>query len=91
MTLGRRNPAGPDVAAQRLRLLERDGPGCWICRQPLDLSGPGPLSPSLDHVIPASRGGDDSDGNARLAHLVCNSARGNRQPTQLGPQSRRWL
>lgn len=92
MTRGRRNPAGRVVAAQRVRLLERDGPACWICRQPMDLTRPGvPLSPSLDHVIPASRGGDDSDANARLAHLVCNTSRGNRAPTQLGPQSRTWL
>lgn len=80
------------VAAQRARLLERDGPMCWICGLPLDLTCRSrALSPSLDHVVPMSYGGNDTDENARLAHLVCNSSRGNRPPTPLGTQSRTWL
>jgi len=29
--------------------------------------------PSLDHVIPLSKGGEHSMSNARLAHTYCNS------------------
>ena len=78
--------------AQRQRLLERDGPLCWICRAPMNLTTPNtPASPTIDHVIPVSAGGDDTDHNSRLAHRSCNAARGNRPPATIGPQSRHWL
>lgn len=78
--------------AQRLRLLQRDGPLCWICRAPMDLANPNtPAAPTIDHVIPVSQGGNDTDANSRLAHRSCNAARGNRPPTTIGPQSRSWL
>ena len=35
-----------------------------------------PLSASMDHVIPLKLGGEDSEGNIRLAHLGCNLRRG---------------
>src|SRR5258708_862923 len=64
-------------------ILERDGwrcqiPGCK--RRPIrkDAAYPHPRSPSVDHIIPLSLGGDDTAVNKRAAHLVCNVARGNR-------------
>ena len=33
-------------------------------------------SPTLDHVIPRSKGGSDDRSNLRTAHLWCNSLRG---------------
>lgn len=54
---------------------------CMICYQPLDLSikGPDPRSPSADHIIPVSLGGDPyAQDNLRPAHYGCNSARRNR-------------
>lgn len=52
---------------------------CWLCLHPVDLTLPGthPDGPSVDHVVPLSKGGDPLDrGNLRLAHLRCNSSRG---------------
>jgi 5-methylcytosine-specific restriction endonuclease McrA len=76
--------------AERLRLFDRDGWKCQICFDPLDpgdfqsvLSHTGvvtrrfgPNYPTLDHVIPRSAGGDDSDDNLRAAHWQCNTVRG---------------
>ena len=58
----------------------RDGAICGICLQAISfgLRHPDPLSPSIDHIIPLSCGGDDLKGNVRLAHLGCNLRRGNR-------------
>lgn len=57
---------------------ERDGWVCGICAEPVDraLVYPDPLSPSLDHVVPLSLGGEHSRANTRLAHLSCNVKRG---------------
>ncbi|AYR00966.1 HNH endonuclease [Arthrobacter phage Hestia] len=32
-------------------------------------------APSLDHVIPRSKGGGDDEGNLRTAHRWCNAVR----------------
>ncbi|MEU0634533.1 HNH endonuclease [Streptomyces sp. NPDC005989] len=67
---------------------------CWLCGHdiPPRLDARHPLSFTLDHVVPLSRGGALLDpANARSAHRRCNSARGNRteaRPKQ--PSSRRW-
>lgn len=47
---------------------------CSICAQPLDRANrwPDPQSPSLDHIIPLSRGGSHSQANLQWTHLVCN-------------------
>jgi HNH endonuclease len=46
--------------------------------------GPDPLSKSLDHLIPLSRGGTHEPANVSLAHLRCNVSRGaGRKPAQL--------
>lgn len=59
---------------------ERDEWVCGICSAPVDrnLSWPDPMSPSLDHVLPLSRGGHHTLENVALAHLVCNVRKGNR-------------
>lgn len=44
---------------------------CWIC-------GNRPETPTLDHVIPRRRGGDESVGNLRPACPRCNTARDRR-------------
>ncbi|MFM9681115.1 HNH endonuclease [Streptomyces brasiliscabiei] len=70
---------------------------CWICGHNIgyDLDARHPLSFTLDHLVPLSRGGDLLDrANARPAHRRCNSSRGNRttRPPKAAPQraSRRW-
>lgn len=53
---------------------------CSWCGDPVDhtLKAPDPLSPSVDHIIPLSRGGDPYDlANLALQHLGCNSRKGN--------------
>lgn len=57
---------------------ERDGWVCGICTEPVDreASWPDPLSASLDHVMPVSRGGTHSPDNAQCAHLICNVRKG---------------
>lgn len=62
----------------------RDKFTCGICGKPIDMDtrAPHPLSPSLDHVVPLSAGGQHTSLNLRAAHFICNSRRGNRGPAQ---------
>ena len=51
---------------------------CGICGKPVDFSYkyPHPLSPTVDHIIPVSKGGHPSDlDNLQLAHRCCNRAK----------------
>ena len=60
-------------------IAERDHHKCGICKKRVpDVKWPHPLSPSLDHMIPLSRGGAHDPANVQLAHLRCNTAKGNR-------------
>jgi len=60
-------------------IAERDKGLCHMCGKRMGRQvWPHPLSPSLDHVIPLSRGGVHDPTNVRLAHLGCNVAKGNR-------------
>jgi len=66
-------------------LIERDGTDCSLCSETvdLDIAFPDPLSPSVDHVIPRSKGGADDVGNYALAHLICNVRKNNRLPGEV--------
>jgi 5-methylcytosine-specific restriction endonuclease McrA len=59
-------------------VFERDGWICYLCHTPVDreVAWPHPLMPSLDHVVPLSRGGEHSRANTKLAHLGCNLSKG---------------
>jgi 5-methylcytosine-specific restriction endonuclease McrA len=62
-----------------LEIAKRDGWKCHICGKRVKR---GQLS--IDHLVPLSRGGDDTPQNVALAHLRCNSRRGpGRLPAQL--------
>lgn len=55
-------------------IAERDGWCCQLCHEPIEPGRcyPDQLSLSIDHVIPLSRGGDDTRANVQASHLVCN-------------------
>lgn len=61
-------------------VLERDHWGCGICGEPIPRTAkfPDVMSPSLDHVIPLSRGGMHEYGNVQAAHYGCNAAKRDR-------------
>ena len=63
---------------------------CALCGLPLELSRPAQVligavrtqdhwGFSEDHIVPRSRGGDDSPENLRPAHVFCNESRGERE------------
>jgi len=62
------------------KIYERDGFICKLCGKQVDVSFkfPNPLSPSIDHIIPLSKGGLHCAENVQLAHLGCNVSKGNR-------------
>lgn len=61
-------------------VFERDRWICQLCGEPVspECRWPDPLSPSIDHIVPLSMGGEHSIDNVQLAHLGCNSRKGNR-------------
>jgi hypothetical protein len=62
-------------------MFNRDKWICQICGLKVDsrLKYPHPKSASLDHRIALSNGGSHTEDNVQLAHLGCNSSKGNRQ------------
>lgn len=61
-------------------IVARDRSVCGICRERVDLAleWPDPLSKSIDHIVPVSRGGAHDPSNCQLAHLRCNISKGAR-------------
>lgn len=56
---------------------------CGICGKPVDngYKYPHPLSPTVDHIIPITKGGHPSDmNNLQLAHRCCNRQKSDRLP-----------
>ena len=64
------------------KLIKRDGLRCAICGGMCDLNDhswseySGPLYPSVDHIIPMAKGGGHTWNNVQIAHLICNSYKG---------------
>lgn len=61
-------------------VFDRAGWICSLCARPVsaDLPVLDPMAPTLEHVIPLSRGGDHVEANCALAHRLCNARKGNR-------------
>lgn len=62
--------------ARRQVLAESDV--CALCGLPVDkhLKFPHPMSATVDHIIPVSKGGHPADRqNLQLAHLICNQVK----------------
>lgn len=70
-----RAPRRHSVAVSRRGVLRRDGYRCAYC---------GVGAATVDHVVPRSRGGDDSWQNLVACCLRCNGAKGNRTPGEMG-------
>lgn len=61
-------------------IFEKDKWICKICGEPVDkyLGYPNPMSATLDHIIPLSKGGTHTYNNVQLAHLRCNIKKSNK-------------
>lgn len=67
------------------KLIQRDNGVCALCGQPVDPSAYHITSegyfvahgayPSIDHIVPLSRGGTHTWNNVQLAHCICNSVK----------------
>lgn len=57
------------------KLFERDKAICQLCFKPVpaDVNYNHPLAPTIDHIIPVSKGGEHSYANCQLAHRKCNT------------------
>lgn len=66
-------------------VFDRDGWTCKLCGEPVNRSVAAPhrSSPSIDHIIPLSKGGSHTYDNVQCAHFGCNSRKGNRQTADL--------
>lgn len=63
-------------------IFDRDGWMCGICGEEV-LAGvqvPHPLSPTLDHIVPLSKGGSHTKDNLQCAHFSCNVAKSDKMP-----------
>ena len=65
-------------------IMERDHWTCQLCGEHIDqtMKSPDPMSPTWDHIVPLSEGGDHTWANLQAAHYGCNSRKSNRG----GPQ-----
>lgn len=64
------------------QLIETYGSNCYICHKPIDLTLPRQGEGSMeslwpDHVIPTSRGGENTIRNVRPCHRRCNQDKSN--------------
>jgi len=77
--------AGPVESITATEIGERDDWVCGICQDTVRLvdarpDAPRALSPSIDHIIPVSRGGKHTRSNVRITHLWCNVERNSGEP-----------
>lgn len=70
------------IILSRKNILRRDGHRCQFC-------GRGDLGLTLDHVIPVSRGGEDTWENLVCACVDCNNGKGDRTPEEASMPLRR--
>lgn len=79
------------VPVSRRGVLRRDGNRCAYCGQ---------AATTIDHVLPRSRGGQDSWENLVACCLRCNNVKGDRTPAEMGwrlrirprtPHGQHWL
>jgi hypothetical protein len=64
--------------ARKVDVFVRDGWICWICDKATSAKYDcnDPWSPTIDHLVPVSLGGQSDAQNLATAHMICNSMRG---------------
>lgn len=72
------------------KLIQRDGMVCSLCGglcswDDVDKGICGPTYPSIDHIVPMSRGGEHSWNNVQVAHRSCNTMKGAKQLNIIPP------
>lgn len=67
-----------------------DGGACQLCGDAIDIARtfPDPLSKSVDHIVPLSKGGTHEQSNLQWTHLVCNQRKGATVPDNTHPFER---
>ncbi len=70
-----RIPSTRLIPVSRRGVLRRDGQRCGYC---------GGTANTIDHVLPRSRGGQDSWENLVACCLRCNNVKGDRTPNEMG-------
>lgn len=75
-----RKAAVPHEEFKAAEIYERDAWVCGLCSEAIDqaIRWPHRMSPTLDHIVPLSRGGPHVRSNAQAAHLACNCSKGDR-------------
>jgi len=69
---------------------QRDNFRCYLCNEPVDMELPrtSRYGATLDHVIPLTKGGQDSLDNVRLAHWICNIRKSDKSLEEYRAESR---
>jgi len=70
------------IVLSRKNIIRRDGHQCQYC-------GRGEVTLTVDHVIPRSKGGNDSWENLVAACVGCNNRKGDRTPSEAGVKLQR--
>ena len=80
----RKHGAAYDTSITLKKLIVVKGLRCAICGGMCDLNDhswtdyAGPTYPSIDHIIPMSKGGSHTWDNVQVAHIICNSRKGDK-------------
>jgi len=62
---------------KRRDIFERDGWTCKVCGEKVNRRtvAPHPKAPTIDHIVPLSKGGADAPDNVQCAHARCNTVK----------------
>lgn len=63
---------------QRNQLVNQHGAICQICTEPFEKA----RDITIDHIIPLSKGGEDTFDNYQLAHYDCNQLKADMTPEE---------
>ena len=63
---------------------ERDGKRCGLCCKKIDIGRrwPDKMALAIDHIVPLSKGGEDTPENLQATHAKCNGRKNNKGGSQ---------